>query len=271
MKKALLVARWEFIATITRRAYIFAVVAMPLFYGGMVAIGGFAGRLAANSNTSRLPIAIVDHALIMDLKFASEQTTVRDQVDFTSLDARVPAPADLVLYDDLDQALAALRARRVAGVFMIGANYLTTGSIDDYSRDTSLLSQQADRRRQNQVADAIRASLLKTAMSGNALRRAYAPAADVKRFQMDDRGRVQVSDDGIGGFLGSLGVFYLLLLSIFFSAGFLQQATAEDRQNRMLEILLSSLDSDELLIGRHGNDRASWRVRNIEQLLIDSA
>jgi ABC-2 type transport system permease protein len=39
-------------------------------------------------------------------------------------------------------------------------------------------------------------------------------------------------------------------MSIFFSAGFLQQATVEDRQNRMIEILLSSVDPDQLLIGK---------------------
>ena len=33
MNKALLIARWEFLATVTRRAYIFSVVAMPLLFG----------------------------------------------------------------------------------------------------------------------------------------------------------------------------------------------------------------------------------------------
>lgn len=42
----------------------------------------------------------------------------------------------------------------------------------------------------------------------------------------------------------------LLTMAIFFSAGFLQQATIEDRQNRMIEILLSSVEAHELLIGK---------------------
>ena len=42
----------------------------------------------------------------------------------------------------------------------------------------------------------------------------------------------------------------LLTLSIFFSAGFLQQATIEDRQNRVFEVLLSSVDANELLAGK---------------------
>ena len=42
----------------------------------------------------------------------------------------------------------------------------------------------------------------------------------------------------------------LMTLSIFLSAAFLQQATVADRQNRVIEVLLSSLDSDELLAGK---------------------
>jgi ABC-2 type transport system permease protein len=48
----------------------------------------------------------------------------------------------------------------------------------------------------------------------------------------------------------SFGVFVLLTIAIFFSAGFLQQATVEDRQNRVFEILLSSLDPDQLILGK---------------------
>ena len=40
MNKALLIARWEFLATVTRRAYIFAVVAMPLLFGIIVGLTG---------------------------------------------------------------------------------------------------------------------------------------------------------------------------------------------------------------------------------------
>ena len=39
-------------------------------------------------------------------------------------------------------------------------------------------------------------------------------------------------------------------MSIFFSAGFLQQGTVEDRQNRVMEILLSSVTAEQLLMGK---------------------
>jgi ABC-2 type transport system permease protein len=42
----------------------------------------------------------------------------------------------------------------------------------------------------------------------------------------------------------------LFMMSVFFSAGFLQQATIEDRQNRVFEVLLSSATADQLLMGK---------------------
>jgi len=89
---------------------------------------------------------------------------------------------------------------------------------------------------------------MKPALSGDAFKRAYTPVRRVNRLVMNTQGTIQPNDDAAG--LGSFGVFYVLLMSIFFSAGFLQQATGEDRQTRMLEILLSSLDCDELLVGK---------------------
>jgi energy-coupling factor transporter ATP-binding protein EcfA2 len=76
-------------------------------------------------------------------------------------------------------------------------------------------------------------------------------AAVSKRF---DR---TVALDGVT-FEGRAGEIFGLLgpngagktMAIFFSAGFLQQATADDRQNRMIEILMSSLDPDQLVIGK---------------------
>jgi ABC-2 type transport system permease protein len=54
----------------------------------------------------------------------------------------------------------------------------------------------------------------------------------------------------LGPFAGSFIVLILLTMSIFFSAGFLQQGTVEDRQNRVMEILLSSVTAEQLLIGK---------------------
>jgi hypothetical protein len=68
-----------------------------------------------------------------------------------------------------------------------------------YSNDSRLMSPAAGRRRQNLVADAIRASLLHRALSGDALARAYAPAANVTRMRVDTQGVASPDEASIAG------------------------------------------------------------------------
>jgi ABC-2 type transport system permease protein len=254
MNKVLLIARWEFITTVTRRAYIFAVVAMPLFYGGMVALAGFAGR-SATTNASRVPTALVDRAHVLDLAAARAQAERRDRADTgdpLAAFVRAAPETPLVEYGDLDAALEALRARTVATVFALDADYVTTGGISVYTRDAGFLSQQAERQRQGQVADAIRVGLVRAVLAGDQLARAYAPLAGIRHLRLNAAGAPEPVTDpaGLGPFAGSLGPILILTMSIFFSAGFLVQATIEDRQSRMIEILFSSVDPHELVLGK---------------------
>jgi ABC-2 type transport system permease protein len=253
MSKALLIARWEFLATVTRRAYIFSVVAMPVLFGIIGAIPILSTRSAATSSAD-LPIALVDPAGLVDLELAARLAAERSQ-------ARAPGsprelmptrPEGLVKYTELQPALADLNAQKLAAVYALAADYVTTGELAVYGRGGGLFSQAFANQRQAQVVDAIRASLLRSALAGDALARAYAPAARLKRFRVDAGGQSS-ADQGagaLGPFAGSFVVLILLTMSIFFSAGFLQQGTVEDRQNRVMEILLSSVTAEQLLLGK---------------------
>jgi ABC-2 type transport system permease protein len=244
MTKALRVARWEFTTTITRRAYVFAVIAMPLFYGGMVVLSALAGR-SGSASVGPLPIAVIDRAEIVDLASAVSNSEERPA------GARLMNP--LVAYDSLDRALTALQARRIAAVFVIERDYVKTGSLTAYRRNSGIFAEATERRREGQLAETIRRGLLGRVVSGEILDRAAAPMAEIKRLRVDDRGRTEAIGQSaglLGPFAGAFGVSMSLSMAIFFSAGFLQQAAVEDRQNRMIEILLSSVDPTELLAGK---------------------
>ena len=253
MNKALLIARWEFLSTVTRRAYIFSVVAMPLLFGIIGAIPVLSTRSAASS-TADVPMAIVDPAAVVDLELAARLANERVQARprTTRPDLMPPRPGGLLKYSELAPALEALNTRRVAGVYELAPDYLTSGTIAVYSRSSGLFAQAFANQRQGQVVDAIRASLLQSKLSGDALARAYAPAARLERFTIDGAGQPSRDEDAgtLGPFAGSFIVLILLTMSIFFSAGFLQQGTVEDRQNRVMEILLSSVTAEQLLVGK---------------------
>ena len=252
MRKALIIARWEFLTTITRRSYIIVVIAIPVFYGFMLGTAMLTGQSMARGQRER-SIAIVDAPHVLDLPFAATQAETRAQAGPPDAGPPIAAGAEtLVIYDDTPAALAALAARRVAAVFVVEADYVRTGRITAYGRDTGLFSIPTERRRLSQVGDALRASLLQHAVAPDVLERVYAPGAHVTSMQVDDSGRVRPAPETgiLGPFAGPFAVYFMLTLAIFFSSAFLQQATVEDRQNRMIEILLSSVDTNELLLGK---------------------
>jgi ABC-2 type transport system permease protein len=253
MNKAWLIARWEFVATVTRRAYIFSVVAMPVLFGVIASIPVLSTRSAASSSAD-LPVALVDPAGVVDLDLAARLAAERSQARTPGSPAELmPARPDaLVRYPDLPSALADLNARTVATVYELAPDYLTSGEIAAYGRSGGLFAQAFANQRQGQVVDAIRASLLRSELAGDALARAYAPAARLKRFRVDTAGTPSADQaaGALGPFAGSFVVLILMTMSIFFSAGFLQQGTVEDRQNRVMEILLSSVTPEQLLVGK---------------------
>jgi len=273
MRKALLVAKWEFLTTITRPGYIIVVIALPVLYGVMFALGGLATR-SATADAGRIPTAIVDPSHVIDVDVAAAMAGARERVQAgdalataleqsgdsgrggmsaaaSALAAAAPG-SRLQPFATVEEAVAALAAGKVAAAFAIDANYLQTGKITAYNKDSGVFAQQGDQRRQNQVADAIRASLMRRSMSGEAAARAYAPTSTVERLHVTSAGAVEKINDpyGLGPLAGSLGVILLFTFSIFSASGFLQQATLADRNNRVIEVLISSVDPDELLVGK---------------------
>lgn len=246
MKKMLLVAKWEFLTTVTRRAYIFAVLAMPGFFIFLMIASMFSGRSMLRGAAGG-SVAIVDPAGLVDVAFASEAAAAR------SPSATATNTITLVRYETLDPAIADLRAGKVSAVYELDTDYVATGRVIGYGLQSGgSFGQALVGQRQNVVSDAIRANLLRTRVDADALARVYAPMA---RFEP----RTVAVDGGVAGtnssfalstFLGSVAIVMLLSIAIFFSAGFLQQATVEDRQNRVIEVLLSSTTSDQLLMGK---------------------
>jgi hypothetical protein len=76
VKKMLLVARWEFLTTVKRRAYVFAVLAMPAVFVLIMVASIFSGRSMLRGAVGG-SLAVVDPAGIVDLAFAAELAAER--------------------------------------------------------------------------------------------------------------------------------------------------------------------------------------------------
>src|SRR5687767_3754174 len=125
MRKALIVARWEFMTTVRRRSYIFTVAAVPLFFALMMTIPFITGRASVSSASNRAPVAIVDPGGLISVEFAVEAAARREAARGGTTDP-VIAPA-LTHYVELETALADLSAGEVSAVYAIDADYVSTG------------------------------------------------------------------------------------------------------------------------------------------------
>jgi hypothetical protein len=103
VRKTLLIARWEFVKTITRRTYVIAVVAMPVFYGIMLTVAGVTGRSVSRGESARA-IAVVDHAHIIDFEVAREAAEANALDPFAPPGQPPTPPPRLAPYPDVDRA-----------------------------------------------------------------------------------------------------------------------------------------------------------------------
>src|SRR5512135_1153520 len=73
MKKILIVARREYVATIRRKAFIILTIGMPVFFLILFGLSAVGGMLAARSEAkSSLPVGLVDEAGVVDMELLAQ-------------------------------------------------------------------------------------------------------------------------------------------------------------------------------------------------------
>jgi ABC-2 type transport system permease protein len=146
-------------------------------------------------------------------------------------------------------AQAALAGQRIRGWFRLPPDYVASGVIESYSPERPDLMASASR-------EALGNLLVERRLQGRVdpalAERVRRPAAETRRFVLTASGAVEPGS-GIGRALRlivPLAFTLLLLLAVLMSAGGLIQATAVEKENRVVEVLLSSAGPHEILLGK---------------------
>jgi ABC-2 type transport system permease protein len=69
-------------------------------------------------------------------------------------------------------------------------------------------------------------------------------------IRLDETGQVAIDQGGFGAFIAPFLFGVLLIMSIFSSSGYLLGGLGEEKENRIMEILLSSVSARQLLAGK---------------------
>ena len=236
MNKIWAVARHEFLTNLKRPSFIIATIAVPLVGVLALGIGGlFGGQVGEYleelfTGTGAV-VAYVDQSGI-----------------FTP---PLPAYADTyALYEDEAVARAALLADEIESYMVIPEEYLQSGKIMAYSKSSSFLSSSISISKEN-VQSFFTDHLLAGQVDPTLQARVVDPV-QLTPVALDEQGEPTTS--GPMAFVSTFVVPYLfallLMITIFTSSGFLLQGVGEEKENRVIEILLSSLSTTQLLAGK---------------------
>jgi ABC-2 type transport system permease protein len=254
------IATFEFLAAVKRPGYLITTFGMPLFmaaYGGIVAIPAY---FATQSEREPAVFGVVDSGalLALDQEVSSGSSPVPDEVkraleatgQGSALDqAFMRASYVFRPYRAEPEARSALAERKIKGYFVVPPDYIARGVIDVYTAD-SLNVAGSDSR--NAFANVVRERLLRGRFDEQTRARIVAPLRETRRFSVTRAGGL--TDGGrTAGFVRvavPLVFTVLFLMSVLMTSGYLMQGTAVEKENKVVEVLLSSADPDEILTGK---------------------
>jgi ABC-2 type transport system permease protein len=226
MNKTLLIFRHEFRHTVKRRGFIVMTLIVPLIalllIGVFQIISGIAGP-----TVEAMTIGYVDEL------GGFQQYTSQGNIT-------------MVRFDTANDATDALVRGGINEYFVIPQDYISTGVINRYTLERQLAASPA-------ITAAINNFLLNNLLAGKV------PEATITRIEaplnlvttrLTETGAVAPEQGGYGNLIIPFVFGILLALAIIFSSTYLLQGLGEEKENRLIEILLSSVSARQLLTGK---------------------
>ena len=230
MNKTILILKHEFGQTINRKSFIIMTLAFPVL--ALIAIGVF-GLI---QGMEKPPVA-------------GEEVTIGfvDEVGEFSNYTSQPG-VTLIPYPIPEEAKSALLAEDINEYFIIPEDYLSTGVITRYT-----LKRQLELEPPGRIEQGLKSFLLSNLLGGETsqevVERVKAPI-ELVSIRLDETGEVAADQGGFGAFIVPYLFSVLLIMAIFTSSGYLLQGLGEEKENRIMEILLSSVSARQLLTGK---------------------
>ena len=229
MKKTWLIARHEFSFTIRRLSYILFTVAFPILGAlGLVIYAAATYWSGGGATPEELKIGYVDNTGMF--------------TEFTSGDGAV-----FITFDTDDVARNALFSGLVSEYFVIPQDYVDTGRVERYTTQRELELPQTT---MAYMKDFLLANLLSGEVSEEVLQRAKAPLLPASVRLDPQTGEVVPPENPFAAFILPYAFGLLFMMSLFVTSGFLLQGVSEEKENRLIEILLSSVSARQLMSGK---------------------
>ncbi|BAS31840.1 ABC transporter permease [Dehalococcoides mccartyi] len=228
MSKYRIVLKHEFMSTLKRKGFLITSLALPVLGLLSILVGMVVQNINAKPDTNEpLQIGYVDQVGVFSgyqeqpgvvlIPFADSQTAV-----------------DNMLSGELDEFL------------IIPADYINTGIIQRFTLKAEI-SPGGDT--SYAISSFLTSNLLGGKVDADILSRVQNPFALINTV-IDESGQPAPGQGGIPNYIVSYLFGILLLLAIFTASGYLLQGLSEEKENRIMEVLLSSVTTRELMTGK---------------------
>ncbi len=242
MNKAFVVAKWEFLEKVRSKAFIISLVLMPVI---IVVFGVLPGLLASQEDDRTLTIGMVDGTGELGGPLGERLAAKYTRDDGSPM--YLVNVFGMETADPLQEALRALAAEDIEGFFTVPASVFDSGRIEYRAKNVGNI------RVQERFSRMIEELIVERRLSA----RGFDPV-EVQSLLTDVSVRsIKISDTGEeseSGFLETFFSSYIILMMLMFlimtSGQMLIRSVVEEKQNRVIEVLLSSCSSQDLMTGK---------------------
>jgi ABC-2 type transport system permease protein len=226
MNKMLLVFKHEFRNTIRRKGFIVLTILPPL----LVLLG--IGAYNVVSGITRPP------AEVTEIGYVDEAGGFDQFLDQGNI--------SLVPFDTTEAATEALVSQEIKEYFVIPSDFIATGVIRRYTTQRELNPPAATAAA---IEDFISSNLLAGKVPEATITRIEAPL-NLVTTTLTESGAVAPEQGGYTNLVIPIVFGALLAASLMFSSGYLLQGLGAEKENRLMEVLLSSVSPRQLVTGK---------------------
>lgn len=220
------IAQREYMYNIKRRSFILSAVGVPIFTIGMMILSFLLADSGAGASSLENGFGLVDRAGIVQEALETGE---------------IEMPEGWRAISNEESADEALRAEEIGAYGILTENYLNTGIIEIKTANSLTTKDRED------IGDFLQAAVAQSAAPEIA-DRLIVPARIVANIAGTNR---RYDQSQIFGLILSPLVFAILfMLATNLTSGFMMEGIVEEKENRIMEILVTSVTPDQLLWGK---------------------
>jgi ABC-2 type transport system permease protein len=228
------VAFYEYRRRVFQRSFLLVLLSLPALIAVMVGVGVLAGVTTADTKA----VGYVDHAGFL------ADPVLPPQREGSPDGPAAGKPVPLQPFPTESEALRALQSGHIQAYYVIAADYAATERVDLVYLDHpawNVTQQFWDFMQINQLRD----------LSPELARRAVAGSNLIIRWPDDaPGGGREFSQATFFNNLVPLAVTILFVFLLFSSSGYLMNAVVEEKENQTMEVLMTSLSANRLIVGK---------------------